>query len=1272
MKRLFVLIPTLVFCLFSYSQVKVKNKKYPSLFWEISGNGLKKPSYLFGTMHVSSKIAFHLSDSFYVAIRNADVVALENNPESWQEDMDKFDAGSFSGYSSGDDQTDMPQDYLNIRSFRVEKYESMLELALFMKPAVINNLLYRSYSENASDFEEDTYLDLYIYQTGKRLGKRVAGVEQYAESMRLMNEAFKDAAKDRNRKERSFDMDEDYSPGKLQEAYRLGDLDLLDSINRLNSQSDAFDEKFLYKRNEIQAGSIDSILKKSSLFVGVGAAHLPGERGVIELLRKKGYRLRPIFIGARDSRHKEEIEKIRVPVSFTTAVAGDGFFKADIPGRFYHLENTLIDQQQYADMANGSFYMVTRVPTNSLFWGHSIDQVARKIDSVLYENVPGKILSKLEIVRNGYRGFDITNRTRRGDYQRYNIFITPYEVLFFRMGGNGDYVKNGPEAKRFFSSIWLKELKNGEWRKFQPSYGGFSVDLPAEPFERIDKRVQYDAEEKSTGTHFSIFRTDIHNYGFAGEDSFDLKLMEESFASSEFISKNLAKKQFQWKGYPAFDCRYQHKNGSLFLARFIIQGPHYYTLVAHAKTENPGMQQFLNSFEIKPFVYTALTQRKDTAMSFSVKTTWFPPDRKDKLELANEYTYVQDEEDTDNTTRDSESYKSRLIRNDTTGEAIYINFYKLSRYYHTSDSADLHNGIDRIFYGDDSSWIVRLAKASVMADNKTQVFEAVVSDSNSSRAIWAKSYYRDGMWFQLMTETDTFSTPSSFIKSFFENFSPADTITGINPFTPKSTQYFENLFSKDSATRNNALQAVNLIELDSSALPLLNRAIHSFSWSDKNYLDRKIMFINKLGDIDSKESADLLKKIYYEAGDTIRIQQAALETLLKQRTQYAYTLFKEIISNEPPVLDNASAGYMLYPAAPVYGRNSADWSDISNGNFLDELYDSLALTKSLLPELLNLINLDDYKWPVMRLLRVMVDSNVLQTKDYEAYFSKFLLEAKQAIKKQAIEEKKSAIEKAEDEKKVVKTYSFYNNNEPDKGNENLIVYATLLLPFQGSKPGVESVINQLLSSGDKRLKYNTIYLLLRNKKSIPDSLLTYFASLDEFRYELYTDLYKLKSEYRFPAAFNNHRDLAHSKLLSLFDNIKPDSVLLMDSLRTQVSNKEGYVYFFRYKMKKDDNYWKLATSGLVPLSPGKFFYDDETGQFKQSLFMAEPAANAYSDLQSGFTGFTDTKIREDESLEEQMNKQLRKILYSKKRSGKYFYSENADGYDAASIHQQGD
>src|SRR6476620_9820131 len=154
----------------SFSQSKIKPDKYPSLLWEIKGKGQQKPSYLFGTMHVSSKMAFNLSDSFYLGIKNAQVVALETNPGTWQEDFSRYDmdgeslrnvgrnSSTLKGYS-------MPQDYLSINTLKLTSYEKMMEAALYSSPSIINNFLYRSNSESSSDFEEDTYLDLHIFQT---------------------------------------------------------------------------------------------------------------------------------------------------------------------------------------------------------------------------------------------------------------------------------------------------------------------------------------------------------------------------------------------------------------------------------------------------------------------------------------------------------------------------------------------------------------------------------------------------------------------------------------------------------------------------------------------------------------------------------------------------------------------------------------------------------------------------------------------------------------------------------------------------------------------------------------------------------------------------------------------------------------------------------------------------------------------------------------------------------------------------------------------------
>ena len=75
----------------AYSQ-----KKYQGLLWKISGNGLEKPSYMYGTMHVSNKIAFYLGSPFYDALKSTDKVALELEPELW---FDEVLGGDFLSYT---------------------------------------------------------------------------------------------------------------------------------------------------------------------------------------------------------------------------------------------------------------------------------------------------------------------------------------------------------------------------------------------------------------------------------------------------------------------------------------------------------------------------------------------------------------------------------------------------------------------------------------------------------------------------------------------------------------------------------------------------------------------------------------------------------------------------------------------------------------------------------------------------------------------------------------------------------------------------------------------------------------------------------------------------------------------------------------------------------------------------------------------------------------------------------------------------------------------
>jgi uncharacterized protein YbaP (TraB family) len=61
-----------------------------------------------------------------------------------------------------------------------------------------------------------------------------------------------------------------------------------------SSQINNFNQDFLDVRNKNWIPVIESQIKVNSTFIAVGAAHLPGENGVINLLKMKGYTVEPV------------------------------------------------------------------------------------------------------------------------------------------------------------------------------------------------------------------------------------------------------------------------------------------------------------------------------------------------------------------------------------------------------------------------------------------------------------------------------------------------------------------------------------------------------------------------------------------------------------------------------------------------------------------------------------------------------------------------------------------------------------------------------------------------------------------------------------------------------------------------------------------------------------------------------------------------------------------------------------------------------------------
>ena len=95
------------------------------------------------------------------------------------------------------------------------------------------------------------------------------------------------------------------------------------------------------------------------------------------------------------------------------------------------------------------------------------------------------------------------------------------------------------------------------------------------------------------------------------------------------------------------------------------------------------------------------------------------------------------------------------------------------------------------------------------------------------------------------------------------------------------------------------------------------------------------------------------------------------------------------------------------------------------------------------------------------------------------------------------------------------------------------------------------------------------------------------------------------------------------------------------------ANKEGLLYFFKYKRKKDDN-WKIATVGLIQKNLNKFEFEKQK--------------NRSYNFDLDFTEFSNVKFNEGDPTEEQLQKRLKQLVYAKRSSSKEFY-KGAEGFE---------
>ncbi|MEZ5035311.1 MAG: TraB/GumN family protein [Chitinophagaceae bacterium] len=284
----------LFFSLLAMASFAQKNMNEKTLLWKISGNGLEKPSYLFGTIHMLCADDAQLSPNMKKAIQDCDEVYFEVDMDNLMEMVGAFDKMKMRGDTTLKDLLTEKQ-YNEVKKYFDDK-GSILPFSILetYKPILAASTL----EQGALPCENTVMMEQVIMEEATKHEKEIGGMETMAYQAGLLDSIpYKFQAEQLvSYIEKSGGADgENKQFEEMFKAYKEQDLQKLENlIVDTDAGMAGFTDILLYRRNANWAKKLEEIMPKKSVLVAVGAGHLPGEKGVINLLREKGFTVTPV------------------------------------------------------------------------------------------------------------------------------------------------------------------------------------------------------------------------------------------------------------------------------------------------------------------------------------------------------------------------------------------------------------------------------------------------------------------------------------------------------------------------------------------------------------------------------------------------------------------------------------------------------------------------------------------------------------------------------------------------------------------------------------------------------------------------------------------------------------------------------------------------------------------------------------------------------------------------------------------------------------------
>ncbi len=276
------------------AQAEMQATDEKSLLWEISGNELQSPSYLYGTIHMIPSEDFFLTAKTMAAFDEVEKVVFEINMEDMS-DMSKMMPLMMKAFMKGDTTL---QDLLSEADYGMVKghFES-IGLPMFMLERIKPMFLSVMASGEGMDLSDPGSVKSYemeFTQMAQQQEKTIDGLEtaEYQMSMfdsipyRVQADMLVEAIKTGDTGDDQFQ--------ELVKMYQDQDIDAMYKAMEGEKGMADYEDLLLFNRNRNWIPVMAKMMQEGTIFFAVGAGHLGGPQGVVNLLREQGYQLKPL------------------------------------------------------------------------------------------------------------------------------------------------------------------------------------------------------------------------------------------------------------------------------------------------------------------------------------------------------------------------------------------------------------------------------------------------------------------------------------------------------------------------------------------------------------------------------------------------------------------------------------------------------------------------------------------------------------------------------------------------------------------------------------------------------------------------------------------------------------------------------------------------------------------------------------------------------------------------------------------------------------------